>query len=203
MAKELLNDAERFLLDHWSECRSLEESMESVRTKYKGLFERIVEGVTGAHKELDASTVRVTQFYTDGAIGFGRKAWPGGDTVWLPGLWIEGLRLEQLSEPESDPPSGSVWIPAKTAKNANLALASARAMIVAKAQAILSTEEFARCGKNDPDEQCMLAFTMPSKRELLLMIADGDGRRFIETIVTQFDSLSRFVPVLDELLSSK
>jgi hypothetical protein len=39
MAKELLNEAERFLLERWGDARLLEESMEGVRTKYKEVFE--------------------------------------------------------------------------------------------------------------------------------------------------------------------
>jgi hypothetical protein len=38
MPKELLNEAEKFLLSRWSEARSLEESMEALRAKYKETF---------------------------------------------------------------------------------------------------------------------------------------------------------------------
>jgi len=38
MPKELLNEAERFLLKHWTDSRSLEESMEGVRTKVQTII---------------------------------------------------------------------------------------------------------------------------------------------------------------------
>lgn len=66
MPKELLNEAERFLLERWGEARLLEESMDGVRTKYKEAFQRIIDAVTEAHPELDASRVYPTQVTVHG-----------------------------------------------------------------------------------------------------------------------------------------
>jgi hypothetical protein len=76
MAKELLNEAERFLVERWAEARLLEEAMEGVRTKYKERFQKVIDAVTAVHPELDANAVYLTQSWTDGFIGFGRKSWP-------------------------------------------------------------------------------------------------------------------------------
>src|SRR5437660_6708568 len=97
MAKELLNEAEHFLVEHWEDARLLEESMEGVRTKYKEVFQRIIDAVTGLHPELDANRAAPTQFWGPGSIGFGKRSWPGGESNWPSGLWLENLRLEVLS----------------------------------------------------------------------------------------------------------
>jgi hypothetical protein len=80
MPNELLNEAERFLIERWGEARLLELSMEGVRTKYKELFERVIGVIADAHPELDANAVYPTQFWGPGSLGFGRKSWPAGDT---------------------------------------------------------------------------------------------------------------------------
>src|SRR5687768_5697959 len=104
MAKQLLNEAERYLLEHWADARLLEESMEGMRMKYKELFERVIEAVSEGHPELDAHRAAPTQFWGDGAIGFGRKCWPSGESNWPPGLWVESLRLELITAEDSEPP---------------------------------------------------------------------------------------------------
>jgi hypothetical protein len=197
---ELLNDAERFLLNHWSEARMLEESMEGVRTKYKEVFQKLVEAVSEAHPELDASSVWVTQFWSRGSIVFGRRTWPVENSYWPCGFWIEPLRLENLSSDEFDPPIASVWIEGKVAKKLGIDLTQARATMISGAARILSKEEFEQCGKADSDKETMLTFPMPTKRELLEMLAAGDGQRFVASLASQLNLLARFVPLMDELL---
>src|SRR5258708_958242 len=113
MPKELMNEAERFLVEHWGEARLLEESMEGVRTKYKEVFQRIIDAVTEGHPELNANAAYPTQFWGSGSIGFGRKSWPGGESSWPSGLWLWSLRLEVLAAEDSEPPSAPIWVPKK------------------------------------------------------------------------------------------
>lgn len=72
---------------------------------------------------------------------------------------------------------------------------------MAAAQTILSPEELRRTSPYDPDddEDCLLSFDAPSNRELLNLLLDGDGQRFVERLVSQFDLMARFVPVLDRV----
>src|SRR5947209_8241705 len=114
MPKELMNEAERFLIEHWGEARLLEESMEGVRTKYKEVFERIIDAVTEGHRELDASAAYPTQFWGKGCLGFGRKSWPAGKDGWLSGLWVSGVRLEELAAEDSEPPNAYVSVSHKS-----------------------------------------------------------------------------------------
>jgi hypothetical protein len=201
MAKELMNEAERFLLKHWEESRLLEESMDGVRTKYKEVFDRIIEAVTEAHPELDSSKVYATQFWGSGSIGVGRKSWPGGDSGWPPGFWISNLRLEKLASEDSDQPSVTIYVSAKSAKKCNLDIAAAKAELSAAAQQLLSPEEFERTGKGDSNDT-LLRLAAPTKAELLELLADGDGQKFVERFVSLFDLMARFVPTLDKLLTT-
>jgi len=188
-----MNEAERFLLDHWQDARLLEESMDDIRTKYKELFEGITQSVTESHRELDASRSAVTQFWGQGSIGFGRRSWPSGESNWPSGLWVENLRLEVLTAEDSEPPYACIWVPKKT----NLEFAPARLVVNEAARELLAPEDFE--GAMTVDEQMLLYLPAPSKRELLSALSNGDGQRFVELFVSQFDMMARFVPVLDKV----
>ena len=197
MAKELMNEAERFLLQHWEEARLMEESMEAVRNKYKEVFQRIVDAVTEAHPELDASAVYATQFWGQGYIGFGRKSWPGGDTNWPSGLWMSNIRLENLATENSDQPSATIEISSKV-KKGNFDTAAAKAELTTATQELFSPDELDRANKSDTGN-VLLRFAAPSKSELMAMLADGDGQQFVARFVAQFDLMAKLIPVLDKI----
>jgi hypothetical protein len=194
MPKELMNEAERFLLERWGEARLLEESMDGVRTKYKEVFQRIISRVTETHPELDAQRSYVTQFWGSGCIGFGRKAWPGRDPNWPSGLWVWDLRLEVLTAQDSEPPSASFWVP----KKYNLDFDAARIAVDEAAKELLTAEELAGTAREESGEH-LLWLPAPTKRQLLDALSDGDGQKFVELFVSQFDMMARFVPVLDKV----
>jgi hypothetical protein len=192
MPKALLNEAERFLLEHWGEARILEKSMEDVRTKYKEVFQRIIHAVTEAHPELDAQRSRVTQFWADGYIGFGRKSWPSG-AKWHSGFWIENLRLEILAAEDTEPPYAYIWAPGKS----NLDFDAARTAVNAAAKDLLTPEEHSAKGPHSDD--VLLYLPAPSKHQLLDALSDGDGQKFVKLFVSHYDMAARFVPVLDKV----
>jgi hypothetical protein len=196
MAKQLLNEAERFLLTKWNDAYLLEEAMEEVRKKYKGLFEEILDAVGESHPELDARRYFVTQFWTDGCLGFGRSSWPAGDSNWPSGLWMNGLRLEELASEETDPPNATIWLSTK----AKIALDSdkARRVLDQQAKRLLTREELK--GVFSAEEKGILLWLpAPSKRQLLDALADGDGEAFVNLFVSQFDMMAKFIPVLDKV----
>jgi hypothetical protein len=156
MAKELLNEAERFLVDRWAEARLLEESMEGVRTKYKELFQRIIDAVTEGHPELDANAAYPTQFWGPGYIGFGRKSWPAGETKWPSGLWVGNLRLEVLVAEDSELPYAYISFSLKS--KVNLDFDAARVAINEASKEVLTPEE----GKG--------TFSEEKSREVLLWL---------------------------------
>jgi hypothetical protein len=194
MPKELLNEAERFLLEHWGEARLLEESMEGVRTKYREVFQRIIDAVTQAHPELDAQRSALTQFWGSGYIGFGRKSWPDGETGWPSGLWVENLRLEVLVAEDSGPPYACIWAPRKS----NLDFDAARVAMKEAAKQLLTPEEL-KDTIGDESDEVLLNLPAPSKRQLLDALSDGDGQKFVNLFVSHFDMAARFVPVLDKV----
>jgi hypothetical protein len=196
MPKQMLNEAERFLLQHWGEARLLEESMETVRTKYKEVFDRIVEAVTEAHPELDAHAEYPTQFWGPGSIGFGRKSWPGGESRWPSGFWLDNVRLEKLSAEESEEPLGSIWFSNKS--KSNLDFDAARVAVNNAAKEVLTADEQKKTETADSDD-VLLYLPGPSKAELLQALSDGDDQAFVEIFVSQFDMMARFVPVLDSV----
>jgi hypothetical protein len=197
MSKELLNEAERFLLERWGEARLLEESMEGVRTKYKEVFQRVIDAVTENHPELDANKVYPTQFWGVGSVGFGRKSWPGGESSWPSGLWVENLRLEVLAADDSEPPYAYIWVPKKS--KSSLDYDAARAAVKEAAKDLLTPEELKGTSSAESGEEVLLYLPAPSKDALLGALADGDGQRFVELFVSQFDMMARFVAVLDKV----
>jgi hypothetical protein len=194
MPKQLMNEAERFLLEHWEEARRLEESMDAVRTKYKEVFERIVEAVTEGHPELNANGVHLTQSWTEGQLGFGRSAWPNKGIGFPAGLWVVNLRLELLTVEDSDAPCASIWVP----KRSNLDFDAARLVVNAAAKTVLAEDELKRTECEESGET-MLWLPAPPKRDLLTALLDGDGQRFVAIFVSQFDLMARFIPILDQV----
>jgi hypothetical protein len=197
MAKQLLNEADRYLREHWADARLLEKSMEDVRSKYKEVFERIAAAVSEVHPELDARRIAVTQFWGKGHIGFGRKSWPGGETSWPSGLWVDNLRLEVLAAEDSEPPYAHIWVPMNS--KANIDYHAARAAVKNAAKDLLSPEVLQRTIGPESFEDVLFCLPAPSKRELLCALADGDGQGFVELFVSQFELMARFVPVLDKV----
>lgn len=194
MTTELLNEAERFLLKNWGDARLLEESMEKVRTKYREVFERVINAVREAHPELNASTSFPTQFWSKGSIGFGRKSWPGGNSKWPAGFWIWDVRLEVLVAQDTEPPCASIWID----KKHDLNFDQARAAITSAAKRLFTPDEQKELLNAESGDH-LIWFTAPSKGELLDSLAEGDGQGFVALMVSQLDKMARFIPELDRL----
>lgn len=196
MPKELMNEAERFLLEQWADARHLEESMGGVRTKYKELFQRIINAVTETHPELNANAAYPTQFWDSGSVGFGRKSWPCGDSKLPSGLWLYELRIEELAaeNPVNSVVPASIWISKKT----KLDFAAARAVVHVAAKELLTPEELKDTVFEEAGEH-FLWLSGPTKRQLLNALSNGDGEEFVKLFVSQFEMMARFVPVLDKV----
>jgi hypothetical protein len=201
MANDLLNEAERFLLGRWSEARSLEVSMESVRGKYRTLAERVVIAVRESHPELDAGGAYVTQFWGKGLICLGRRCWPQGEANWPPGFYIENLRLENLVDEESDVPTALVWIPAKASKQVGLDIVAARQRIDAEVKGLLDKDDASLIETSITDRETLLRFAITSKADILNMLATGDGESLFECLVAQFQRLAQLLPLVSQLLA--
>jgi hypothetical protein len=198
MSKQLLNEAELFLIDRWGEACRLEKSMKSIREKYKELFQQVVETVTDEHPELDSSKLWLTQAWSEGQIGFGRKSWPhskDGNTEVPPGLWLLNLKLDYLAMEDKDAPSAIIWVSKKT----KIDIGAARISMKQQAEKLYSMEELKRL--ENTEDEVLIELPAPSKRELLDAFSNGDGEEFVKLIVNQFDQMASFVPVLDRVFS--
>jgi hypothetical protein len=197
MARNLLNEAEQYLLKHWEDARLLEESVESVRAKYVEICQRVVDAVKEQHPELDASAICLAQAWNTGEIGLGRTSWPMQDNKYPTGLWVYGLQLENLAAEDCEDPSGCIWVAKK--KITGFDFAAARAALMAAAQTMLSPQELRSVSQADTFDN-LLWFDAPSKKEILNALIDGDGQRFVELFVSQFDFMARFIPAVDQVL---
>jgi hypothetical protein len=193
MSKQLLNEAEGFLLDHWDRACRLEESMESIRKKYKSTFDRVIDAVTKSHPELNASELHLNQRRNEGEIGFGRESWPR-DEYGPSGLWVVNLKLERLANHDLEAPYACIWVRGKS----ELDLEAAGVVLKEEAKKILTSEEVNRMGSEWTNVWKLPA---PSRRELLTAFTGGDGEEFVKLFVDQFDQMARFVPVLDKVFS--
>jgi hypothetical protein len=194
-----LNEAERFLVSKWDEARSLELAMEGVRSKYKELFQRVVDSVSEAHPELDAKQMYPTQLWTSaGSIGFGRKSWPAPDPSWPPGFWLWSLRLEDMASDDAEQPYSTIYVSPKSAKQCGLDVAGARERLFAAAHEVLTADELQNTEKGDTN-YFLLYLPAPSKDDLLRSLSDGDGEKFVQHFVNTFDLMARFIPLMDKL----
>jgi len=194
-----LNEAERLLLNNWDEAYLLEQSMERVREKYNGLFGEITEAVTQSHPELDAKVAYITQRYTKGSIGLGRKHWPEGASRWPSGFWINGIRLEVLTDESESPPVASVWVPPKILKRLNLDPLALRERLLATAREVFSSDEFDRHIRSDGTGESLVYFNTLTKREVLDLVDADEGKGLVEAITSQFDMMTKLIPALDEI----
>jgi hypothetical protein len=106
-----------------------------------------------------------------------------------------------LSSEDEYPPLAEIWVSAKSAKKCALDIPAAKAQLLDAAKNLLSPEELEGIEKGDENDG-LLYFPSPSKHELLGLLADGDGEKFVERFVTLFDLMARFVPALDKLFQS-
>ena len=106
--------------------------------------------------------------------------------------------MEELSDDNAEHPFIGIWAgtpnkPAMDVKGIKRVLSSA--------DKTLTEDEFAICEKEDPSEYYyVLWYELPEKRaDLIEMLLDGDGQRFVDCLVAHFEVFAKFIPVLDEV----
>jgi hypothetical protein len=199
MAENTFNEPEKYLIQNWVQARRAEKSMEEIRGKYAGIFDRVWEEVKAAHGELDHCHTRVTQFWCKGYMGIGRKEWrrEGGDQ---PLIQIDRLRLEVLLDDESEPPFAGIW--ACKAKKPGTDRDGVRT-IITEANKVLTKEEVARCQfESQNNYGYVLRYNLPENRhDLAGFLLEEDGQNFVDCMVSHFEVLARFIPVLDKVFT--
>jgi hypothetical protein len=181
------SEPQQFLLQNWTDARLLEDEMEKVRREYNGILDRVLEQVAAKHGALDYSKKRIK----DGWIHVGKDKWGKGSEP--SGFYIEDLRLDDLTSAEKERPWKCVWFvePDIDEKEAERQLREA------------GSKE-----KEPPDlkwEGNKWGWTLwcsleQSNKELLELLVKNNARGFIDCMVAHFEWLTKFTPIVDEIL---
>jgi hypothetical protein len=200
MPKQLLNEAEGFLIERWDDACRLKKSMKSVRNKYEKLLGRVKNVIEKKYPKLNSNGAWLDRGGDDGSIGFGRKSWPHDEDNEPSGLWIINLGLTQLADESSNAPNAIIWIELPKEK-----VDKVRAAVIKEAieKKWYKTEELA------PKElegfegwsEFYVELPAPSKKELLTALSSGHDDEFVEALVKQFNQLARFIPILDNVFN--
>lgn len=187
----LFSEPERLLLEQWTDARLLEESMKTIRSKYKSLLDQVLEQVMKRHSALDYVKKYVVP--DCGMIAIGKDSWPKGGYSWPSGFYIEQIQLESLCSPELEPPYKTVWVWQADSKAAEGRLRKA-------AERILSRKELRGWEVYSDRDGAGLWCRIEAREALFKLLVDGESRGFVECLVTHFGSMTRFTSVVDDML---
>jgi hypothetical protein len=185
---------ERFLLDQWTDARLLEDAMDAVRNRYKGIIEAVLEEVVkNCRGALDYPKLKINSAF--GGVGIGRASWPRNPGAWPSGFYLENLRLEDLTSPGSDRPFKNVWIFQPIPIGAEAKLRKA-------AEGILGQDEFRRW-EFDADSGGMgLWCALEPAEDLFKLLVTDEARGFVDCLVAHFESMTKFTAAVDEIFAT-
>jgi hypothetical protein len=186
------NEAEKLLLQDWTDARLIEDGMKVVRKKYDAILDEVLTLVAKNHRDLDHSKRYISPDF--GGVAIRKDKWPKGSYGWPSGFFIENLQFEYLTSAEEERPFKGIWFhePNIDQKEAEQGLRKA----MAKDKRGDSDWEWQSI-KSGAGLWCWLE---QSREVLLQQLYDGDSRGFIDCMVEHFESLARFTPVVDEIL---
>ncbi len=199
MPKRTFSEPEVYLLQNWTQARDIEVSMERIREKYNEVLEGVWETVRSTHDELDWCEIRPTQFWCRGYMGIGKREWVTKKRA-KPGIYAEHLRLELFADKDAEGPYMGVWC--GNPKNAATDAAGAK-RIISKAKQVMSEDEIKRWQFGEPSDlgYVVRQDLVESGEELLKMLAEGTGQRFVDCLASYFSAFSKLVPAMDEAFS--
>ncbi len=187
------NEAERYLIQNWGNASLLESAMEQVRMRYTALFEDVFKRFQQSHAEFSNADTRYLRNYGD--VGVGKPVW--FTETWTSGFWLDSLRLETLISPEACP-GKSISI-----NNRGVNPEEAARRLSLEATKILGDKESRKGVTSVGKVKAYIWFPLDQSRETLLdLIAKADSNAFVKCMVEQLESLVRFAPIVDEILSS-
>jgi hypothetical protein len=135
-----------------------------------------------------------------GAIWLSKKTWPKSGRSPA-GIWIENVRLEQLSSDDSDPPLASIWIGGMA--NEGINIEDAKNSIQKEATRLIPAKKLATAVKSLPDDEYAIGFQFCSKKEIVEWIADPEGTELAEHLTDELECLAKLAPVLDSLMANR
>jgi hypothetical protein len=191
MADSPFNEAEQYLLQHWKDARSMEEQMDKVRDKYTSICQRAVDAACKNRPELNRSKVYAWQTTAQG-IGIGKRDWPSEDEGDFSGFWILEVQLDDLVDGKKQP-TACVYVTGIPNRE------EVKKKIQADSSRIRSKDKRKNWRMEGQYAETALVYDLPeSRRELLGMLMEGDGQRFVDCMARHLESLARFTDVLDK-----
>jgi hypothetical protein len=197
MAKRLFNEAEKFVIQTYADVRLLEETLDSVRSKYREEVKRIGAEVKERHPELDFFDEQFKASWATGYLVFSRSAWAGNKN-FPSGLFVDNLRLELLTSPKEEPPNAWVWT--RPSRRAGIDVTATRRALWQRLPKLLTSEELAKC-RDDKDDDVPVVWPMATQQEVLDWLLNGQIDLLSERVMEQVDMFVKMLPVLDEHLT--
>lgn len=200
MAKKLFPEHELYLLDNWNDAIELEDSIDSIREKCRGLLDSVLKQVRREHKDFDCQGFyfKYPAAYTWN-IGVGKKAWRSSEPKWPSGFWLGDLYVENLVSEDENYPSVNVYIAPE--KN-TLDLANAKNTIEKEARKLptLTPEQIAGIEVESKKECFWVTWPLKKSRsELFDLLRSDEAKGFVDCLVEHFEEMMPFIPVIDEI----
>ncbi len=174
---------------------------EGVDEKIWGKYSEIAEGVLDSIRERHDGLDRCENYVKrDGALYIGRERWQNEGNyscISIECIDIDSLTPEILSDDTYDHPFIGLFV--GTPKKPAMEVKQVERILRA-AEEILPRDKVP-WDKQDAPADYGYAFWhyLPEGKELLAMLLDGDGRRFVDCLIGHFDVFAKFIPVLDEV----
>lgn len=197
MTKIRFSDPELHLLHNWADAILLEDSMKAVRKKYDAMLRAALDVVAKRHKELDCRAIETKDKFKF-KVGMGKKSWPSMWPTWPSGLWLGYVGLRRLTSEDEEIPYACVWL--NPPKSADVDLKKAVGQLRDAAERVLPHEHLGNVDQTLKKDQADIWYPLTGAREKLLgMLLSNQPQELIDFIVAQFETLAKFIPVMDEI----
>jgi hypothetical protein len=205
MTKQLFNEAEMYLLKNWTDARLLERSLATMRENYAKVLDNVLSEVKKRHPELDCRGTDLEQDEDEDDdcdcvnLGVGRKTWPSMYRRSSPsGFWLCGITLGELVAHGEGFPTASIWI--YPPEGSRLDLTSIGNALEEKVKQTLPQRAVSSIIEKK-ENWVSVEYSLPESRKTLLdLLLKDSSQGFIKCLVEHFETLTKFVPTIDEIV---
>jgi len=200
MKIQAFSDPELYLLSNWDSGILLERSLNDVREKYQKIFSTALDQLGRKFKVLNQRGIHLSGEY-DLSVGIGKESWPSTYSSWPSGFWLGCVTLDDLTSEDKEAPFACVWFNPPKSKGMDLGAAAER--LREAARTILTNEQMEKVEQEVLRSEANIWYLLPEPRhELLAMLLNNRPGDFIDCIVAHFETLTKFIPVMDEISHS-
>ena len=184
------DEAKKYIFANWRRACQVEETLKEIR----GIVPRVVKLIQYKHRELDHATP-ISSFDDSewsGYIGVRRNEWYSifGEAPWI---YIYNLRPDYLLNESCPAPRAGIYA-GKKPRQTELE------QIRRRVGELLTKDELDRC--QPPTDHYVLNYKLPEdRRDLVGMLLEGDGQRFVDCLVGHFEVFAKLIPTLNEVFS--